>query len=277
MRENAGGSKRVQAPWARAAVWVVGSLMITVLIGAGLRWVLAGWALPWGGFARWRHAQSHLGYFAVLFPLMWGWWSWSGAALGPWSARLYGLGTALATLGFIRVGYGPEAIAGSTVVGVIWVFTAIQRLRGGPRLAWSTPAPWAILLVCCCIPFIAFFTLRDPTFAAQIVRSFLGLLLLGAFIPTALGGLKFRAPNPWLWLSAAVAGAAFLGLAPLPLLGLGLIALGAMVTRAIASGDACPWDVRLLWGVLALGMAVMGSGLLPNVLDSHPPLDRPPP
>ena len=93
------------------------SLVGTLTLGVGLRWALAGVPLLPGGFVELRHAHSHLGYYGVLFPLMW--WAWrrlGQRAPGLPLLGLYAVGVVMSAVGFAREGYGRPAIIGSTIV-----------------------------------------------------------------------------------------------------------------------------------------------------------------
>ena len=164
------------------------------MLGAYLRWVLAGvLPLDWD-FAHLRHAHSHLGYFGLLFPLAWLGWRRAGVALpGPRVLLVYSLANALAFFGFVRAGYGPEAIIGSTLVAVIWLRTSWQ-LRDrwcdmDDPLAAVLPG---VIAAEACVPFIAYFLDRDGRLAHGLVTMFLTLLLLAVIVPSALSAMGRR-------------------------------------------------------------------------------------
>lgn len=240
------------------------SLVGTLTLGVGLRWALAGVPLLPGGFVELRHAHSHLGYYGVLFPLMW--WAWGRLgqrAPGLGLLGLYAVGVVMSAVGFAREGYGRPAIIGSTIVLGVWLASA-WRLRGvmmQPR-SWLGGAAPTIVLGALCIGPVAVVSGRDPALATGLVRMFLTLLLLGAVTPAALAALRAPAP-PWpIWLGAVLCGAAFLGPLPHPALGLGLLVVGVLLGRAALRAPSLGWDERGLWLAFALGLVAPGVGLV---------------
>jgi hypothetical protein len=184
-----------------ARVGVAVAAVGTLGLGLWLRWFLAGRVPIPTDFAFLRHAHSHLGYYGLLFPAAWWAWAYVGAATpGPRLTAVYGAATLLATVGFVRAGYGPEAIVGSTIVGVAWLVSAARVLRprseaepsgGGGRRAAPSPRPLtgmlpAVVLAEACVPPIAIFLRRDPVLAHGLVTTFLTMLLLGVVVPSVL-------------------------------------------------------------------------------------------
>jgi hypothetical protein len=210
-----------------ARVGVAVAAVGTLGLGLWLRWFLAGRVPIPTDFAFLRHAHSHLGYYGLLFPAAWWAWAYVGAATpGPRLTAVYGAATLLATVGFVRAGYGPEAIVGSTIVGVAWLVSAARVLRprseaepsgGGGRRAAPSPSPLqglrprseaepsggggrraapspgpltgmlpAVVLAEACVPPIAIFLRRDPVLAHGLVTTFLTMLLLGVVVPSVL-------------------------------------------------------------------------------------------
>ncbi len=238
------------------------SLLGTVLLGVLLRWQLAGAPLLVWDFAQLRHAHMHLGYYGVLFPLLWWTLTLEGKpAPGLGWTGLYAAAVGLSTVGFAMQGYGPVSIAGSTVVLVVWLVGAWQLRREVLAGGWLSGVPLAIALASAAIPAVAVMTQRDLALANALVHAFLTLLLLGAFVPALFARLGLR-PRPG-WLALVLGAALFLG--PLPhwstaiataLLGLGLGGL--------------PWwgrarlDEKLLWTLCGLGLIGVAVGLVPN-------------
>lgn len=256
---------RTPEPWANAAAVAIGlALVATLVVGFLLRWLLAGrLALGWD-FGHLLHAHSHLGYYAVLFPLAWLGWRQAGATSLP--ARVlavYAVATAVAFFGFVRAGYGPEAIAGSTVVGAIWLVSAWPhrvrwRTLGDPLAAVLPGVVFAMI----CIPPIAILLRRDPALARAFVATFLAMLLLAVIIPSALAARRLTAPWPAL-LVAAVFGAASLGIWPAAPARIGLAAYAALVAWAVWR-NVLALHLRLVWLTMVLGLLAVALGALPN-------------
>ena len=242
------------------------SLVGTLTLGVLMRWAFAGTPLPWGSLINLRHAHSHLGYYGVLFPLMWWAWARLGAPVpGRRLLAVYAAAVGASALGFAAEGYGPTAIAGSTTVLAVWIYSAwlLARWRPGRRgLGWLSPAPLAIVLGAALIPPVAVLSTRDAALSAQVAHSFLSILTLGALTPTALAVLDTEPPPAALWLAATLAGAFFLGPLRSSWTGLGLAALGLALGRSL-------WRARarsaagLAWAGAVPAMLALGSGLLP--------------
>lgn len=236
------------------------SAILGVLVGAALRWQLAGWSLPLGEFLLWRSAHSHLGYYGLLFPLMWAAWQQLGQARpGRGLLVLYTLAVGASFVGFASQGYGLTAIVASTVVLGVWLVSAWQVRRGQGWLASVGPA---ILLGASCIPPVAVLTGRDPALAQAVVQGFLSVLLLGAVLPSALQLTGMRAPRPWLWFAGAALTGGFLGPFPHPLLGVGPVLL-AWLLSVSAWRSPVGWARRGAWLSISLGLLGLGIGLLP--------------
>ncbi len=256
---------RDRAPGARFLVLAGFSLLGGVLLGALLRGVLAGFVLPFSSFPLLRHAHSHLGYYGVLFPLVW----WTQARVagtprppGPATTAVYALAVLAATIGFATQGYGIVAIVSSTVVLAVWLGSAWRALPwlARPRSWWWSVAP-SITCAAIAIPAVAVLTSRDPALARELVQGFLTMLLFGVVAPTALDRQGAPAAFGPLWW-AGVAGASLL-LGPWPTLvsQLGTALLGLLLIRAGWQARA-PLDLRALWMLPGAGMLVLGSGLL---------------
>lgn len=236
------------------------SLSGTVWVGVWLRGWLAGVPLPLHDFSAIRHLHTHLGYYGVLFPLMWLAWGEQGIpTLRLRTVAVYTAATLLAAVGFGMEGYGLPAIVGSTVVLSVWL-AAAWGARGAvrPGGGWLSTAPIAIAIGAALVPLVA--KADDITRAQELVRTFLGLLLLGALLPTALQRIGARSLSGLAWLIAVVAGALSMGAAESPALSVGLLVLGVGV-GVVALRTRLPLDLRLAWAVPAAGLCVVGSGL----------------
>ncbi len=251
----------------RPSAWLTAAIGGTLLLGAWMRWSLTGGLPFWGDFAHLRHGHSHLGYFGVLFPLAWmGWRAADAPVPGGRTLALYGVATAVAFLGFLRAGYGVEAIAASTVVGGVWLVSA-WRLRGrvlSPHDALAPVLP-GVILAEACIPFIALYLDSDPSLASGWVATFLALLLLCVLVPSALAAQEVRVPAAPLFGLAGALGAVALGFWPsLPTrLGLGLYAVWLLW---LARQDPrFSLHLRTAWAAVGLGLGGVAVDVLPNV------------
>lgn len=237
----------------------------TVFLGAWLRLALAGRApLPWD-FSHLLHGHSHLGYFGVLFPLAWAGWKAAGAPVpGSRALGLYAGATVVAFVGFLRAGYGPEAIAGSTVVGGVWLWSAWgirdRVLRPEDPLALVPPG---VLAAMAAVPFIALNLRSDPPLAQGLIATFLAVLLLAVIAPSALAAVGVRAIASPLLAVAALLGALSLGVWPTAAARGGLALYGAWLVTVVRH-DRLPVHLRWAWALVGLGLMAMAAGLLPN-------------
>ena len=249
--------------------WALIGLAGTAALGLLLRLTFAGVSgLPLTGHPAWlRHAHSHLGYYAFVFPALWlawrGGWRPSGPTLHVYAA------TSFATCGaFALQGYAAPSIVGSTLVGAVW---AVFAWRLGPlrwlRGDWQDAAAPAVLLALCLVPPVAVLTRRDPVLAAGLVRTFLTLLLVGATLPALVG----RASVPGaLWLPAATLAAVGggLGLAWSRLLGYGaaavLLAVGILRASPREGGGRRDRLMAAQWWAVAAGFGAYALGLFPS-------------
>ncbi|TPV95968.1 MAG: hypothetical protein B7733_07170 [Myxococcales bacterium FL481] len=249
--------------------WRVGLALClagTMAIGVWLRWALAGHVGLPVPFAHLRHAHSHLGYFGLLFPLAWLGWAAAGAQPpGPKARVGYGLCTLFACIGFVRSGYGPLAIAGSTGVAAFWLWSSATLIRRMKRLDDPLGAvPIGIALSLACVPMIATTLRSDPALAHGYVSTFLAALLLLVVVPSAVAG-RGVSVGPWPGLLVAGGlGCVFLGVAPNPVTRVGLFAYAGLLLAPVAS-RRLPSHARATWAAVALGLGAMACGLLPNV------------
>ena len=158
---------------------VLVALLVTAGLGVALRFVLAGnLTLPWN-FAHLRHAHSHAGVYALLFPLCFVAWKQMGVVtLGRMVYAFYFAASAVAVVIFIRSGYVFLSIAGSTIVGGIWLLAAYRArsiLRG--ESGAFRVMPLALLGATLFVPPIAIATPREPEFAQGLGPHFFGLSL----------------------------------------------------------------------------------------------------
>lgn len=246
-------------------VWslVGASLLGTALLGVTLRWFFAGVPLPAGEFVFLRHAHSHLGYYGVLFPLMWlAWARLERPSPGPIALTVYALAVIASTLGFLKEGYGGMSIAGSTAVLAVWVWSAWPLRRERGWLATTLPAVWISAVI---IPGVAVAASRgEDALAGGLVKGFLTLLLLGAALPAALASRGCRPPPMGLWALGTGAAALSLGPLPHPVASLGLALLGGLLGWSVARSGELDGVLRALWLGLALGFAFRGLSLLPD-------------
>lgn len=269
---NSPGTKSQAAERSGAIALWRGVLVVAILgtmgLGVYLRWVLAerlSLSLPFGYF---RHAHSHLGYFGLLFPLAWLGWKQAGVELISRRALiLYAGFTVLASIGFIRAGYGPIAIAGCTAVSGFWLWSLRPLLTRIKRMQDPLGAvPFGVVLSLACVPPIAIFLRKDPQLAQGFVSTFLSGLLLMVVIPSCLAGSRARVgPGPWpLLLVSGVLGSAYLGVMPHWSCGLGLLVYAGLLGVGSRSAQV-PTHVRMAWWVVAAGLTAMALGLVPNV------------
>ncbi len=245
------------------------ALLLTMLLGAWMRWSFAG-AWPMGlDYNHLRHAHSHLGAYGVLFPLAFFAWKRLGA---PSPSRrtlaVYSLATVVAVMGFLRAGYGVEAIVGSTVVGIIWLLSAARlahRMRD-----FTDPlalVPPAIVTAMLCVPLIALNVRSNPEVAQRAVATFLGVLLLVAVTPSALAVIGVRATLAPILTVAGLTGAASLGLLPTVWSRLGLTVYSAWLLSVVLQ-RSLPWTLRAAWGVVGVGLMALSFKLVPNARPS---------
>lgn len=255
---------------------VLAFALLTMLLGIVLRFALAGWvAWPtWTGlqFAHLRHAHSHLGYYGVLFPLLWWAWHALGPSLSRWETWSYSAACWVSLVSFAWAGYWWLSIAASTAIGVVWLRHAYVHRVLSRRSDGFAPGPVAVVVACCFVPPIAVFTRRDPALAQALVHTFLGVLLLGLMAPAALATLRLRALpwglSSWTYLTLSLISAMHLGgmdRAPLPLATVGLgVVLAVQAQQPDHTGNRLPWTLRLGWWALAAGFITYGLGVLPR-------------
>lgn len=240
------------------------ALAVTLAIGLWLRWALTGHVSIRGDFANLRHAHSHLGYFGVLFPLAWAAWGRTGAPVP--SARLravYALATAVACVGFVRAGYGPEAIAGSSVVGVVWL-ASVWPLWPRLRDLYDPLAvvPLGVVGAMACLPSIAKNVDSAPVVSQAYVATFLAALLLGVIVPSVIA-TEARLRTPWPMLAVgAGASAAALGAYPTLATRGGLLLFAVILFRYAWYDERV--HLRLAWLAVTVGLAGIAVGALPN-------------
>jgi hypothetical protein len=253
--------KSIRGPFI-GALSIGAALALTLGVGLVLRLFLAGYRVPVGDFSHLRHVHTHLGTYGVLFPLMWWVWKTNGLRIpGPWALAFYAVAVVVSAVGFAQSGYGLVSIAGSTAVLGVWMLSAWKvRDQMRPDGGWLASAPLAILTGALMVPLVA--QAASPERVQAVVRSFLSMLMLGALVPSALHRLPAPAPPPLVWFCAATAAALSVGAVAVAPLQLGLVALAAMLAWALWRAQA-PLDLRLAWGLAAVGMLVVGVGLVP--------------
>ncbi|MFT7517960.1 MAG: hypothetical protein ACI9MC_000084 [Kiritimatiellia bacterium] len=249
----------------RARIFVVTAALIsTLLAGTMLRWFLAGQVLFAFDFKHLRHAHSHLGIFGVLFPLAWVVWTRHGAwtPTVPWRVAYWAF-ISLAIAGFLRAGYGVDAIIGSTGVLLVWLVAAWRNRRLFFSRSWLGSGPGAIVLACMSVLPVATLNRHQPEVAHLWVQTFVGVLILGVIVPTAVGrDDPLHGPPPVLWLLLSACTALQLGALPTWWTGLGTVGLALCIAWYTARKPLAI-DVKLAWGLLSLGLMGMGLGVVP--------------
>jgi hypothetical protein len=175
---------------------------------------------------------------------------------------LYSAATIVATIGFVRSGYGVLGIVGSTIVGIIWIVAAwriARHTRSADRpLVVVLPGT---LLALACIPLIARSLRTDPAFAASAVQSFLTVLLFLVVAPGALAAAGVRQRWTWGSLVTGVLAALALGFwsSTVSRVGLALHALYWIdaARRMETAVFAVPW-----WAAGA-GLLAVAAGIVP--------------
>lgn len=236
--------------------WTLIALAGTVGLGALLRAFLAGSGWLPGGYVELRHAHTHLGWYGVVLPASIA--AWRTGGLGA----AYGAAVAVATVGFVAQGYGPVAIAASTLVLAWWLLHGWRLWRDGAARGWFAPAPPSVIAAAVAIPSVAATLRRDPALSQALVAGFLAALLLGVALPAAARRAGLPPPRGRVLTLAVLATALYLG--PLPIaspLAAGPVALGVLLLRAASSPG---WtDLRLLIAIVGIGLVAAGIGLLP--------------
>lgn len=258
--------KRLEPILAAVGPWLlVGALLSTLGLGAWLRWSLAGAVpVPWS-FSNLRHAHSHLGYFAVLFPVVWYAWRLAGAEVpSARVARSYQIWAWISVFGFAHAGYGPVAIAGSTSVAIYWLWSVRTILPRVRQLDDPLGAvPFGLVLSLLCVPAIAIFLRRDPVFAHAMVATFLSSLLMLVVLPSVFAASGVRA-GPWpVLLGAGVLGALYLGPYPSVVTRVGLFLYGMVLLAPVATAGLA-YHLRTAWLLVAGGMMALALGIVPN-------------
>lgn len=243
------------------------AISITITIGLWLRWALAGHApLLAVPFANLRHAHSHLGYFGVLFPLAWLGWRAAGVRLPSFFVlALYAVSTGMACAGFVMSGYGALAIAGSTAVAAIWLYSSLplfSRIKNPSDLL--SVVPLGIIASLACVPPVAIFLRSDPELARGFVATFLSGLLFLVIVPSALASRGIQA-GPWpLFFVAGVLASLCLGVFPsLPTRVFLLVYAGLL--SAPVRRTTLDTHLRIVWALVALGFVALALGALPNL------------
>lgn len=248
-------------------------LLATVLTGTVFRSLMAG--LDWGVLASldWRRAHSHLGYYGVLFPATWIFWS-AGLRWVPGGKLLlaYHAFVVASAAGFLAQGYGAIATGASSLVLLIWLLFAWKNRVWpgfGPGSALDS-VPLNTFLAALCIPAIAILSKREPALVSAVVRMFMTLLMLGVFIPSILTVPSPKSTRPLLWVFlpvlAAIDAANFADLWPLRA---GTVAYGSLVASTVIASHrsragAFPAWLTCHWLLFAAGFALQGLGALPR-------------
>ena len=211
-------------------------LVATAVLGVALRGLLAGlWTVP-GDFANLRHAHSHGGVYAIVFPLCVLVWRHLGIpSLGRGAMALYYAAGAASMVTFSLAGYSVWSIVASTIVSGGWLLAAyrgrsmLQQQGGALRLM-----PVGFLLVSAFIPPIALLARRDPAMANALAHSFLATLFLLIALPTALRRIGAADLDARIYAPSALLAAAYLGAWPSPISALGLVGVAASLTWTLS-------------------------------------------
>ncbi|MCB9615077.1 MAG: hypothetical protein H6721_12130 [Sandaracinus sp.] len=233
----------------RVAFALAAFAFVTAALGIWMRASFEGWTPLVGALPHVRHAHSHAGVYGLFFPLAALAWHEAGVpTVGARTAALYLFASAVAVITFAVGGYALPSIVASSVVGAVWLFGAWRARRAWSRDDALRFGPLAILIATAFVPPIAITTRRAPLLAQELVHTFLGVLMLGVFVPAALRRLGAK-PSPWL---APLALGAAIQLGPLPTWpGAALVAAyGLGVAHAARQLPRLP---RALWWLFALG------------------------
>lgn len=244
------------------AVLPLVSLMVTVAFGALLRWVLAGRGMPFGDFMHVRSAHSHLGFYGVLFPLVWQQWRRMGERVpGGWVMVAYSLATGAATVDFVVEGYALISIVGSSVVLVVWLACAWPLRKHWKTQDGLAPVFPSVVCAAVAIPVVAILTRQSNPLAMDWVHAFLTWLLLGVAGSTALKHMEVTTPLP-VWPVFVTLGS---GLALGPLQGWpfrSVLVLEGLLFFQVFWSKKVSADLRCAWSLSALGLVLVGLGWL---------------
>lgn len=241
-------------------------LIGTLALGATLRAWLGGSGWLPHDFRHLRHAHTHLGWYGAIFPLAFGVWRRRGWwTPGKRLMASYWLAVLVALIGFVRAGYGVDAIAGSTWVLGTWVAVALRNREqlSWRREDWLAMVPVMVVLTAMSIPPIAVTLRRDPGLSARWVQTFMTVMLLGVGVPTALQRGGLRAPPAGLWALGVVACALWVGVLPMVWLQPGMWLLGGLLLGAAWVSRAARRELRFGVAAVGGGLLAVAAGLLP--------------
>lgn len=256
-------------PGPGTAIFVL-PFMVTLSFGFLLRWQLTGLFFRSLPFLELRHAHAHLGYYGLLFPLSW--LAWKAAGVKTFSPKwmvVYAIATWASVFGFLQGGYAPLSRSASGVVALFWLVSAFWVIPRMKQLKDPLGAvPLGVLLSLSMLPVVALSVSRFPELTAGLVSSFLAALLLLVILPSTLASRQLSV-GPWpLLLILGGLSAAALGAYPRLWTQAGLVGYALLLllpkTGPFRSQDL-GWLLRTVWGLVALGLLAMGTGLLPNV------------
>jgi len=237
-------------------------LIITLMLGATLRWLLAGFAMPGIDFAQWRHAHSHTGFYGVLFPLAW----YSARRSGLWLPgkrliQIYFLLCGLSIFGFITGGYGFVAKGGSFGILSIWLLFAYRNFKL-PLKGWLDSLPISVAASAILIALIA----TIPDRSTLLSRVFLTILIFGVFVPLILSRLTDHSPQPFVWFLATVSSSLFLpGYSNSLWLAAGPVWIACELGLCIRSRlNVMDLRIAAMWSALAIGLSFASMGVLPR-------------
>ena len=235
-------------------------LLLTVLLGLGLRWeFVTGWFSRQGiFFPDLRHAHSHAGYYGVLVLALWAAMRAEGLYIfHRWGLLLYG-GLSAASVGlFAFHGYSPTTIVLSTLILGYWLVAAWMQIRSRTgAISWLDVAPWNMMVGATLVIPIALTASSEPAFSASLAHLFVTLLLLGVFVPAAWAALGIARRTSRMFFSIFALGASlffafpeesgFLG--QVFVVGYAIAILNVGVRRRLG------WIARVYWILFAVGV-----------------------
>jgi hypothetical protein len=248
-------------------------LFITLALGLVLRLIYTGFHVPFLTTLDLRRSHSHLGFYGVLFPLIWSLLGrerlWVPRKKWAWA---YVLAVAISVIGFAIEGYGISAHLASAVVLIFWITFAIKNFHSFPlKNNWLSLIPTSLFAATACVFLVGFFASQGKTQAStQLARSFLTLLSFGVVIPVAIGKVCPSARFLKFWPAALIGMAVFVSelLPPLYFFWGPLILGGIILINLFSSlSEAKIYSLlrlKLYWFLVGLSLIVFSIGTIRN-------------